>query len=49
MPRASIVWPAVWGGAPGPRDTIRPPRTTIDPWLMTVPLPTTIGVADDES
>jgi hypothetical protein len=42
MPFASIVIPLAVAGAPGVTDAILPPRTTIDPRSMTVPLPTTI-------
>ena len=42
MPCASITWPAVRAGAPAATDSILPPRTTIEPRSMTVPLPTTM-------
>ena len=42
MPFASIVWPLFDDGAPAATDTILPPRTTIEPRSITVPLPTTM-------
>ncbi len=42
MPFASIVWPLFAAGAPAATDTILPPRTTIEPLSITVPLPTTM-------
>ena len=42
MPLASIVWPLFADGAPAATDTILPPRTTIEPLSITVPLPTTM-------
>ena len=42
MPLASMTWPLVLAGAPAATDTILPPRTTIEPRSMTVPLPTTM-------
>ena len=42
MPFASMTWPAVRAGAPAVTDSILPPRTTIEPRSMTVPLPTTM-------
>ena len=42
MPFASMTWPLVRGGAPAVTDSILPPRTTIEPRSMTVPLPTTM-------
>src|SRR5678815_2665812 len=42
MPFASITFPLVVAGAPAAADTILPPRTTMDPRSMTVPLATTI-------
>ena len=42
MPPASMTWPLVLAGAPAATDTILPPRTTIEPRSITVPLPTTM-------
>src|SRR5207253_2616162 len=42
MPLASIVRPLAADGAPAVTDTIFPPRTTIDPRSITVPLATMI-------
>src|SRR5438093_4851511 len=42
MPLASSTWPAGADGAPAATDTIFPPRTTIDPRSITVPLETMI-------
>ena len=42
MPLASMTWPLVLAGAPAATETMRPPRTTIEPLSMTVPLPTTM-------
>src|SRR6188768_830792 len=41
-PFTSMTRPAVDAGAPADADTIFPPRTTIEPRSMTVPLPTTM-------
>jgi hypothetical protein len=42
MPFASMIWPVARAGAPAITDSILPPRTTIEPRSMTVPLPTTM-------
>src|SRR6185437_3300266 len=40
MPLASITFPAVAAGLPAAAETIFPPRITMDPLSITVPLPT---------